>query len=279
MVKNVLILGCGYVGTALARCWQRSPDFYQVTATTTREARLPELGQMAARAIALAGDDEAGLRSQLSQTQILIVAVGAKRDIPYADTYLKTAQTIQAALAGNTCVEQIVYTSSYAVYGDRQGNWVTEETPAQPANANGEVLLQTEQILLNLAEVHRSVCVLRLGGIYGPGRELARIFHNAAGQTRPGDGSNPANWVHLDDIVGAIDFVVNHRLKGLYNLVDSQPMAIKTLLDWVCDQNDLAPITWDPSQTSPKSYNAQVSNQKLREAGYTFQHPAIFERP
>lgn len=278
MKKNVLILGCGYVGTALARLWQTHDDFC-VTVTTTREERLPELRLLADQAIALHGDDPTGLRSQLESTQILVISVGAKRGIPYTDTYLKTAETLRAALVGNTCVEQIIYTSSYAVYGDRQGAWVTEDMPAHPTNDNGEVLYQTEQILLSLAQPQRPVCVLRLGGIYGPGRELNRIFQNAAGQTRPGDGSNPANWVHLDDIVGAIDFGVQHRLQGLYNLVDSQPMAIKDLLDWVCDRHQLSPIHWDPSLPSSKSYNAKVSNQKLRDAGYRFQHPAIFERP
>ena len=274
MARNALILGCGYVGSALAKHWQSSSDL-EVTVTTTREERLAELGSLAKQAIVVAGHEEEAMRSQLKTAQTLILSLGAKRGDSYTDTYLKTAQTLQKALADNASVQQIIYTSSYGVYGDQQGNWVTEETPAQPANDNGKILLDTEQQLLTLATPARHVCVFRLGGIYGPGRELAHIFRFAEGKIRPGDGTSPGNWVHLEDIVGAIAFAAEHRLNGLYNLVDSNPTPSKQLLDWVCAQANLAPIQWDPSQPSQRGYNARVSNQKLRDAGYTFQHPSV----
>lgn len=274
MARKALILGCGYVGSALAKYWQSSTEL-DVTVTTTREERLPELETLANHATVLRGNDVAAMRSHLNTTQLLILSLGAKRGDSYTNTYLETAQTLQQALTDNTTVQQIIYTSSYGVYGDQQGQWVTETTPPLPANDNSQILIETEQQLLNLATPERHVCVFRLGGIYGPGRELAHIFRFAAGKTRPGDGKSPGNWVHLEDIVGAIAFAAEQNLNGLYNLVDSNPTPSKQLLDWVFSQANLAPIQWDPSQPSQRGYNAQVSNQKLRDAGYVFQHPTV----
>ena len=273
-----MILGCGYVGSALAKHYQSTTAAWQqVSATTTTPERLPNLEAIADQALLLTVDDIAQLKAQLDQHSHLVVSIGAKRGTPYAETYLKTAQALTRALQDNRSIEQIVYTSSYSVYGDRQGEWVTEAAEIDPEGDNPKVLAETERQILALASPNRPVCVFRLGGIYGPGRELGRIFSFAAGKTRPGDGTDASNWIHRDDIVGAIDFALAHHLNGIYNLVNSDPVASKTLLDWVCDRYNLAPIAWDPSQKSQRSYNAKVSNQKLRDAGYPFLHSSVID--
>jgi nucleoside-diphosphate-sugar epimerase len=281
MTSSLLILGCGYVGSALARHYQTAsptnpnPAPQTLTVTTTTAERLGELQQIADQALILDSRDVEALGDQLQQHSHLLVSVGAKRGTAYRDTYLQTAQALTQALEGNRTIGQIIYTSSYSVYGDRQGDWVSETAAIAPQGENAQILAETEAQFLALATASRRICIFRLGGIYGPGRDLGRIFSFAAGKTRPGDGSDASNWVHLEDIVGAIDFALSRNLSGIYNLVNSDPVASKTLLDWVCQQYDLAPITWDPSQTSPRAYNARVSNQKLRDAGYQFRHGSL----
>ncbi len=278
---QLFVLGCGYVGSALTRHYQASDDpgglSPKVTATTTTPARLPELEAIADQALLLTIDDVAQLSEQCQQHSHLVVSIGAKRGTPYAETYLKAAKALTQALDGNSSIQQIIYTSSYSVYGDCQSEWVTEEAAIAPQSDNSKVLAETERQILALATPNRSVCVFRLGGIHGPDRELGRIFSFAAGKTRPGDGSDASNWVHRDDIVGAIDFALAQGFNGIYNLVNSDPIASKKLLDWVCNHYNLAPITWDPSQTSKRPYNAKVSNQKLRDAGYKFLHRSVIE--
>jgi nucleoside-diphosphate-sugar epimerase len=270
---NVAIIGCGYVGKAVAQLWRQTST---VTATTTTIPRIGELEPFAQRVVLLRGGDEQGMRSLLQDQQIVLLSVGARNADAYEETYLQTAKTLVAVLKQVPGVQQVIYTSSYAVYGDRQGAWVDETSPIAPANHNGEILAETEQILLSASEVTR-ICLFRLGGIYGPGRELVKIFGRAAGTTRPGSGEDAANWVHLDDIVGAIDFARTHQLQGIYNLVGDVPTTTRALLEQVCTQNNLPPVSWDPSQASLRPYNAKVSNQKLRLAGYQFTHPEILE--
>lgn len=272
-MTNVTILGCGYVGQAIARYWQAQG--FSVTATTTRPERLGQLEAIAQRAKVVRGDAVDQLTALLVDQQVLLVSVGAPRPDAYAETYLSTAQTLAQVLPHCPQLTQVIYTGSYAVYGDRQGAWVDETTPVQPSNTNGEILIAAEQALLALATPVRQVCLFRLGGIYGPGRELVSIFRRAAGTTRPGTGEEASNWIHLDDIVGAIAFAQRQRLDGLFNLVQDQPPTIRQIIDWVCQTHGLAPVTWDPSQPSSRSANARVSNQKLKQAGYEFQHPTV----
>jgi nucleoside-diphosphate-sugar epimerase len=278
-MTRAVILGCGYVGTAMARYWQSQG--LMVTATTTTPTRIAELEAIAPRAVIVQGDDPEALTDVLQDQDVLLVSVGAPRADAYAETYLHTAQTLAQVLP-KTPVQQVIYTGSYAVYGDRQGEWVTEETPIAPPDAKGEILAETEQILLSLdgqpvgqTGNPRQVCVFRLGGIYGPGRELIKIFGRAAGTTRPGTGSDISNWIHLEDIVRAIDWGRSHHLQGLYNLVQDEPQTVKTLLDTLMATHGCKPVHWDPAQTSTRPYNARVSNQKLKTTGFTFLHPTL----
>lgn len=262
------------MGKAVAQQWRSS---LTVTVTTTTPGRVAELEPIAERVVVFKGEDAQALRSLLQDQSIVLLSVGARSAETYEATYLQTAKTLVAALEQNRTVQQIIYTGSYAVYGDRQAAWVDETSELAPANRNGEILAETEQVLLSAASTARKICILRLGGIYGPGRELVKIFQRAAGTTRPGNGEDAANWVHLDDIVGAIDFARQHQLTGIYNLVGDVPITTGKLLELVCTQNQLPPVTWDASQPSQRPYNARVSNQKLRSAGYRFIHPEVLE--
>ncbi len=247
-----------------------------VTATTTTVERLPELQILADYAVVVNGNDDAAVRSLLRNQQVLLVSVGAPNANAYEETYLNTAKTVVAALKESS-VQQVIYTSSYAVYGDRGGEWVDEITPVTPLNPKAEILAETEQVLLSAANDSLKVCILRLGGIYGSGRELVKIFGRAAGSVRAGTGKEASNWIHIDDIVGAIAFAQQQHLSGIYNLVGTVPLTTQELLDRIFTAHNLPLATWDSSQPSDRSYNTRVSNQKLRDAGYEFIYPEIQE--
>ncbi|HAA32037.1 MAG TPA: NAD(P)-dependent oxidoreductase [Cyanobacteria bacterium UBA8553] len=271
---NIAIVGCGYVGKAIARYWRQELGVV-VTATTTTQDRVAELSAIAQRVVVVKGNDPEGLQSVLQNQQTVLLSVGATSAHGYEEAYLQTAQTLVSVLKQAPTVRQLIYTGSYSVYGDQGGAWVDESSPVAPATPNGQILAQTEQVLLSASSQNLNVCILRLGGIYGPGRELVRIFGRVAGTTRPGDGSDVTNWVHLDDIVGAIEFARQHRLQGIYNLVNDAYLTSFELLDQVFEQHDLPKVIWDDSSKSARPYNARVSNQKVKDAGYQFIYPQI----
>jgi nucleoside-diphosphate-sugar epimerase len=252
------ILGCGYVGTAVAQRWQSQG--IEVTATTTNRDRIPKLQQAATVVQVVNGSDADGIAALLQNQDTLLICVGAGRQANYEEVYLNTAKTVVGALDQAPNLKQIIFTSTYSVYGNYDGAWVSEEDPAQPATDNGKIMLETEQTLLGAANDDLAVCIFRLGGIYGPGRELAKIYSRAAGTTRPGSGHEASNWVHLDDIVGAIAFAQAYRFSGLYNLVQDEIPTVAELIDRVCQANHLDPVQWDASQPSARPYNVRVSN-------------------
>ncbi len=271
MGLNIGIIGCGYVGMALARRWREFG--HSITATTTRGDRIPELERVAQRVVVLKGNEPEALASMVENQEVILLSVGASQGTVYQEAYLDTATTLVPVLKQAPRVQQLIYTSSYSVYGDQQGAWVEETSPVTPANDNGRILERTEQVLLDAQSDRLKVCILRLGGIYGPDRELVKIFSRIAGTTRPGSGEDWSNWIHLEDIVAAIAFVCRHRCQGIYNLVNDVPLPMRELLDRLCDRHGLAPISWDPSVASVRPYNARVSNGKLKRAGFQLRYP------
>ncbi|MCJ8278585.1 MAG: SDR family oxidoreductase [Rivularia sp. ALOHA_DT_140] len=271
---NIAIIGCGYVGYALAKYWKQNSDLV-ITATTTTPTKVEKLQEVANKVEIVLGSDIEALKAVLQNQDVVLLSIGAKGLDTYEETYVKTAKNIVSVLQENPTVKQLIYTASYSVYGDRNGAEVDEETPIAPSNENGKILSQAEQILFSVNSEKLKVCILRLGGIYGEGRELVKIFSRAFGQTRPGNGEDITNWIHLDDIVGGIEFVRREQLGGIYNLVDDAHLLSKDLIDNLSQKYDRPNITWDASQTKVRPYNARVSNEKIKKAGYKLIHPQM----
>ncbi|MEG4942517.1 NAD-dependent epimerase/dehydratase family protein [Microcoleus sp. F4-D5] len=272
---KVAIVGCGYVGTATAKHLRGKPDC-TVTATTTTATRVVELEGVAQRVAVVKGNDKDAIASVLQEQDAVMLCVGAPNPHAYRESYLDTATTLVSVLQETPTVKQVIYTGSYSVYGDRQGELVNEESPVKLANPNSEIMAETERVLLAASSPNLHVCILRLGGIYGPGRELVKIFGRWAGNTRPGRGEDATNWVHLDDVVGGLTFALENRLQGIYNLVGDVSLSSRELLDRIFETHNLPKASWDGSP-SVRPYNARVSNQKIKAAGYQFIHPEIRE--
>lgn len=271
---NVAIIGCGYVGSAVAQYWHENMSFI-VTATTTNPERVTALQALAQRVLVVQGNDSEGLKSALKNQDAVLLSVSAKKANSYEETYLQTAHTLVSVLKQTPSIQQLIYTSSCSVYGEQNGALVDEETSLAPTNSSGEILRETEQVLLSASSENLRVCILRLGGIYGPGRELVKIYQRLAGTTRPGSGKEPANWIHIDDIVAAIEFARRSCFEGIYNLVDDDNLTTNEVAERVCEIYNLPKVAWDYSLSSKRSYNAKLSNQKIKEAGYKFTHPQM----
>ena len=273
-MKNVAIIGCGYVGSEVSRYWQARG--FMVTVTTTQSDRISELEKISDRVLVIKGDDPEGLKTVLQGQETILLSIGAKmrEETIYRNTYLKTAQNLADLLSEIPEVRQIIYTGVYSIYGDRDGDRVDESFPVSPTSIQGQILWETENILLSAATEARKICILRLGGIYGRDREIAKIFKRMAGQTLAGKGENISNWIHLEDIVSAIDFSCEKHLGGIYNLVCDEQIPRRQLLDRVCRFHNLPGISWDEKEL-PYRHNVRVSTQKIKDAGFQFLHPQL----
>ncbi len=159
---------------------------------------------------------------------------------------------------------RIVFCSSTAVYPQNDGSWVDESTPCQPTAFNGAKLLQAEA-QLDL----QSDLVLRLGGIYGPGRNHAR--------TQATNGITGAiqwtNRIHINDAASVTAQLIQRHHAGVFNVVDDQPILQRDLYDFLRHQ----PITTLDPQQLVDTQGKRVSNRKLRAVGIGLQHPSFRE--
>lgn len=271
---NIAIIGCGYVGYAVAQYWQQKMTLI-VTATTTTPERVPTLQTVAQKVVVTQGNDPEKLKSVLQNQDVVLLSVGANKANSYQETYFNTAKTLVSILPDFPNIKQLIYTSSFAVYGDYKGALVDEDTPAIPKHDNGKILKATEDVLLAASNDKLRVCIFRLGGIFGPNRELIKIFRNAPGTTRPGDGEHVNNWIHLDDIVGAIELARQQQLQGIYNLVNDAYLSSRELLDRLFEKHNLPQVKWDQTLPSDRPYHVKVDNQKIKQTGYKLIHPQM----
>lgn len=273
LVKKVAVIGCGYVGKAVAHYWYEKGYF--VTGTTTREENILELKEITHNSVVMIGNDLGAIETVIKDQETILVSVAPISDrqvdaAAYAQTYLPTAKNLVNALENNSTVKQVIYLSSGSVYGDQKGEWVDETSPLDTDNEYSKVLIEAENIILGLHNKNIKVCLLRLGGIYGPRRELDKRIGRMAGKTLPGSGESWTGWIHLEDIVKGIEFAHEKGCQGVYNLVNDVKLTSKNLCDLICDRQKLERVSWDASKPSFSALNARVDNSKIKQEGYEF---------
>ncbi len=262
-------MGAGYTGMALLEALKARPD--PVVVTTTRRERIASLASYDVDAFLLEASHGLAFQNLMDASDAMVVLVAPAGSQTYEETYLKTAQYITAALEHRQTPFYLIYTSSTRVCEGCAHSPVDEETPLQPYSSQGKTLLETEQLYL---KSRATVCVLRLGGIYGPGRTLGDRAQRLAGLELSGTGEETTNHIHRDDIVAAILFCLDHALKGVYHLVSDAHPTRKELYSRICALRNLPPPRWKET-LSPKGSSYKVSNQKIKSAGFVFKHPLI----
>lgn len=166
---------------------------------------------------------------------------------------------------------------STGVYGESEGEWVNEEVPARPLHAKGQVQLDAEEALH--ASFDQS-CVLRLSGLYGPGR--TRLVRQAL-RKRPFFKTDIwSNQIHGDDVAHVVGQLVQMRTPppGLLLVSDDAPTQRKEIFTWIREQLDCPDGVYDedhPNLRGADRGNKRISNQKLRSLGVELKYPSFRE--
>jgi nucleoside-diphosphate-sugar epimerase len=169
----------------------------------------------------------------------------------------------------------VVYLSTIGVYGDTGGAWVDEDTVPRPSSPRSVARLAAEEAWRRLgAENGKSVAVLRLAGIYGPGRNaLVTLAEGTARRiVKPGQ---VFNRIHVDDIAQAIDACFTQRASGIFNLADDEPAPPQDVIAFAADLMGKAPppeIPFDEARNGMSAMaqsfyaeNRRVRNDKLKQ--------------
>jgi nucleoside-diphosphate-sugar epimerase len=239
---HVLVAGAGWLGGAVARALAGRGD--RVTAIRRDPGRAAALAAPGIEPLAL--DLTApGAAARLPRDLDAVVAcqsASADGADAYRRAYLDANEVLLGALRAAGRPASFLYTGSTGVFGQRDGGEVDEETPPAPSGPNGEVLVQAERLVSEAVRTGLRTVVLRLSGIYGPGRnwpvERVRGGQIALG---PGDGTW-LNLLHLEDAVAAVlAGLARGRPGAILHATDAEPVRRRDLALWVAGRLGIPP--------------------------------------
>lgn len=222
MVK--LIFGCGYLGQRVARLWrQRGDAVYAVTRSADKAQALRREGIRPLLAdITASLPEDGGFWPAEIDTVLFAVGYDRGSTASIRDVYVGGLARVLDALPGS--VERLIYISSIGVYGDAAGQWVDEETPCHPVREGGQASLAAEELLRSHQRGDRSV-ILRLAGLYGPGR-IPRADTLLAGQPIDAPAEGYLNLIHVDDAAAIVLLAESKApLPRTYVVSDGQPVV------------------------------------------------------
>lgn len=259
---RLLIAGCGYVGSALATAV--AADGHPVWGLKRTPEGLPE----GVTPVAADLTDPSSLRAVPTDVDAVVYAVSADARDPaaYRAAYVLGLERLLDRVGE---VDRLLYVSSTAVYGQTDGSWADEDSPTTPTAFTGEILLEGEGTARAAGGT-----VLRLAGIYGPGRTRL-VDQVRAGQAPCPPAATYTNRIHRDDAAGALGhLLVLPAPVDTYVGVDDDPAERCTVLRWLAGRLD-APEPVVTDEPARRGGNKRLSNARLKASGYRFRYPSF----
>lgn len=265
--KSLIIFGCGYVGRRLAE--EAIAAGLTVAALTRNAAKADALRAMGVRTVCADLADSAWHAELPNAFDFVVNSVSSgrggaeQRRRSYVDG---TRSILRWAERGPP--ETLVHLSSVSVYPQRHGETVDESASTAGVGERGAIQLAAEALVREAGGAGRRRFILRLGGIYGPGRTvlLARIKEGAALSGRAGEH---LNLIHRDDICAAFWAAVTAREKAaneIFNVVDDAAATRGEIARWLAERTGAAAPRFDGEGGSDRV----VSNAKIkRELGWS----------
>lgn len=273
-----LIVGCGYLGRRVAQAWLARGD--EVVALTRSESHAADFLQCGIDPIL---GDICNDSLVLPESDTVLFAVGYDKSSGRSQRGVAVdgLKRVLRSLAGR--VRRFIYISSTSVYGQADGEWIDESTECQPVQPGGQICLEAESIVQatyrasDKSQAH--AVILRLSGIYGPGRLLSRIESLRAGETIAGRGDAWLNLIHVDDAVAAILASEQQSQPGQVFLVtDDQPIRREEYYGLLAQLAGASPPVFEANipHRGSNGLNKRCSNRRMRtELGVVLRYPTI----
>lgn len=278
-----LIIGCGYLGQRVAAAWQeQGHTVHFVTRSPERAVGFSARGWIPHRADVC----DPGSLASLPEVETVLFCVG------YDQHSGKNRQEVMIDGVANVLTvyrdrcRTFLYTSSTSVYGQNQGEWVDEHSPCEPVQPGGICCLAAEQLIWQTfppsQKTSAAAQVLRLAGLYGPGRLLAKTSQLRLREPLPGRGDAWLNLIHVDDAVACV--LASEQLGShgeTYLVCDDQPVQRAEYYSALAELIGAQPPHFQ--EAAPVSHgsgllNKRCSNRKLHaHLGITLRYPTYRE--
>lgn len=262
------IFGCGYIGSALAA--SALDRGWRVRALTRNRQKASALQEMGVQVLVDDLAERHWHRQWADRGDYIVNCVSASSSDPdgYYHAYHEGTKSIIHWTATGDGAPVLVYTGSTSVYPQTDGQSVGEEDVGDL-----DELTETARILREAEELYREplpgiscAIVLRLAGIYGPGRHYLLDQLREGRSVFPGAGDFWLNLIHRDDAVSGIMAALErgpsaaHRI---FNLADGQPFLKRDLVAWVAKALQLEPPRWDPDMKTARQTRRSNTIGKL----------------
>lgn len=272
-MKQVVIAGCGDIGTALAhRLRQRG---WRVFGLRRDTSVLPEGVEPIAADLTCA-DKPAQWPDKVDY--LVYCPAAGKRDAQlYQQLYVQGLEHVLAWTKENRRLPaHLLQVSSTGVYAQKEGEWVTENSPALAESETGKILIQAEDAALRCGF---PASVVRLAGIYGPGRNRL-IDQVRNGLCVPTEPPQYSNRIHRDDAVALLEHLLleadkDELLAPCYLGVDDEPASMHEVASWLAAQ--LGTSLLAEGSTPGRVGSKRCSNALARESGWEPRYPSYRE--
>lgn len=271
-VGKTLIVGCGYVGLPLAlQLQKRGGTISGWVHSATTAASL--VGHNFSRIVTGSVADKSAWAGLDRDYELVVhcASSGGGGEPAYEEVFRQGWCRINEHLPR----ARKVFVSSTSVYAQNSGEWVVEDSPAEPATATGQVLREAETIALE-----GNATVVRSSGIYGPGRGVLFEKFRSGEAVIEGDGLRWMNQIHQRDLVAALLHLIEAGRPGeIYNATDDTPVTHLDYYAWCADFLGKPLPPFGPVNTERKRglTNKRVSNVKLRATGWAPIYPSFRE--
>ena len=281
--ESVIIFGCGYLGTALAKyLLNQGVRVGALTRNAEKAADLRKIGaelrtsydQVAIEVIEgdLDSDDwHEGVEGRYESVVNCVSSAGGGL-AGYQKSYVDGQRSI-LEWAKSQSIRSYVYTSSTSVYPQDDGLLIDESADTSGAPATGQLLVESE-VMLAKSDILPKWYVLRLAGIYGEGRHfLLNQIREGKGEI-PGSGDYAMNMIHLEDIISAIYAALCVEApSGVYNIADNAPTIKADVVAYLAEAMGLPKPVFNPEKVSERLKrrggrmpHRYISNKKARQA-------------
>lgn len=270
---HVVVAGCGWLGTAIGVELRRQG--HRVTAIRRDPQKAAELAALGLEPLVLDLADPKAYQQFPKDVQGIVCCQAARADSAdgYRGAYLDANQTLLRAAAARS-VQALVYTGSTGVFGYRDGREVAEDAAVAPTSRTAELLVEAEQLLVEAGQRGLPTRVVRLSGLYGPGRwgALTRVRSGALA-LGPGDDAY-MNFCHQEDAVAAVIAALQGGRDGVvYHASDAAPPRRRDVVQWLAAQMGVDPVV-STAMAAPDAPNRRIQAEWSRQQlGLTLVHP------
>jgi nucleoside-diphosphate-sugar epimerase len=263
----------------VARLWQQSGEtVYAVTRSAERASVMAESGLVPV----VSDICEPASLTGLPPARTVLFAVGYDRRSAHSMHRVYVEGLLNVLRVLSPVVERFLYVSSTGVYGQSDGSWVDEDSPCHPVREGGVACLHAEQALRAHPLGARSI-VLRMAGIYGPGR-IPRSKQLRAGQPIAAPSQGYLNLIHVDDAARVVMAAEARAPAGsMYCVADGQPVVRSDYYEELARLLGAPrPVFTLPPPDSPALERAgsskRISNRRLvAQVGFQFEYPSYRE--